>query len=194
MVKINLLPLKVKKSNVALRLYTYVVMGAALLVLIMVLVLVGLVGGARHAGKALAAVEAKRQAIADKIKPINALLDQEKEVMNRKQLIYNLSLNQGVWVTILSRLAAQVTNDMWLSTLSATPEGKEQALQINIEGFAYHKISVADFLANLEKTDIFTNVKLEGLSDKNDPAMKSVQFKISMTYKGYITATAGGGQ
>ncbi len=194
MVKINLLPLKVKKSNVALKLYTYVVMGAALLGLLLVLALLNLVAQTRHAESQLKVIEAKRQAIADQIKPIRTLLDQEKEVMNTKKMIYNLSLNQGLWIIVLDRLAAQVPPDVWLSSLSATPGAQDQGLQINIEGSAYHKISVADFLANLEKTDIFTNVKLEGLSDKSETTLKSVQFKVSMSYSGYLTAGVGGKQ
>lgn len=186
MVKINLLPLKVKKTHVTLRLYTYIVIGSSLIGLVLVLLLINLVSQTNKINDKIKQVEAKRLEITDQVAPINKILIDEKESDKLKRKIYDLALEQSVWIHILDSLARQIGDDMWLTTVASTREKSGNGLLLTIEGQAYHKISIADFLSNLEKSDRFSNVKLEALSDQMDKKIQSVRFKVTMNYAGAL--------
>jgi Tfp pilus assembly protein PilN len=51
-------------------------------------------------------------------------------------------------------------------------------LRLELEGEAYNKISVADFLSALESSPRFFDVQLEALTDTQSEARTQVKFKI----------------
>lgn len=194
MVKINLLPLKIKKTNIALRLYTYVVIGSSVLVLCLALGLVNLVAQAKKAERQTTLLESKRKEISELVEPIRAILLQEQENKKVEKLLYQLALQQSTWVRILDSLATQVSQDLWLDHLVVASVPETTARMLTVTGRAYHKISVADFLANLEKAEIFSNVKLEALNDLEEDQSTLVQFKVSLNCSEVWTVQSGGAE
>ena len=193
MIKINLLPLKVRKTHVTLRLYTYIVIGGSLLGVILVLILIHLVYQTRKTNDQIKAIEGKRQEFSDQILPINRIISEEKESEKIKKTIYDLALEQQVWINILDSLAHQTSDDMWLVKLNAAREQQSNRLSLVVEGEAYHKISIADFLSGLENSVYFSNVRLEALSDQPEKPSQSVKFKITLNYAGALNPGIPGG-
>lgn len=191
MVKINLLPLKVRKTNVALRLYSYIIIGSSVSVIVLVLLLLNLMSQVKKIDNQIRELDAKQQELAPQVAPIKNVVLEEKATDQMKKLIYDLSLEQPVWITILDELADQVRKDVWLTGLKAQRDLQANALRIILEGEAYHKISVADFLSALENSDIFSNVKLEALNDNKQAQYTQVKFKLQFNYAGALQQAKG---
>jgi Tfp pilus assembly protein PilN len=190
-VYLNLLPSKVRKTKVALRLYTYIIIASSLAVIVMVLLLLNLLAQTKRIDAKITEFKKAEQALADKIGPLLGLAEEEQKMNALKSLVRKLTPEQSVWIKILDEIASLVQDDMWLMQILSERKENDQRLELTLEGEAYNKISVADFLTMLENSGLFTNVSLEALSETQVDQRTQVQFKLKMIYAGVLAHFAG---
>jgi Tfp pilus assembly protein PilN len=181
-IRINLLPAKVRKTKGAQRLATYVIMGASGAVILLILGLLQLVAALHQTQARITQVDASAAKLADKISYLHGLTDREQTSQQLRDLIRRLAPKQALWISILDELADVVRDDLWLTQLASEPAVAGQPLRLQLEGEAYTKISVADFLASLESSSHFTDVNLEALNDVKAGTISQVQFKVKLLY------------
>ncbi|MCD4813068.1 PilN domain-containing protein [bacterium] len=182
MLKINLLPLKIRKTKGVIRLYTYLVIAGSLAAIVLVMVLLNVLAQTRGVEKKIADLHAAEAALADKTGPLLSLARQEEKIVKLKAMIGRLTQEQPIWIKILDELANVVQDDMWLTKLLSERQAGKKRLVLTLEGEAYHKISVADFLTMLENSDFFTEVTLEALNETQRGNRSQVQFKLKMHF------------
>lgn len=182
MVQINLLPSKVRKTKVALRFYTYIIITGSIAAIIMIFILLGILAQTKRIEMKIRKSKADEALVAEKAGSLMGLVEQEKKIAVVQAMVRELTREQPVWITILDELADQIQADMWLTKVLSQREEKEQVLVLMLEGEAYHKIAVADFLTMLENSQLFTNVTLEALTETRVNQTPQVQFKLKMEY------------
>ncbi|MEW6516942.1 MAG: PilN domain-containing protein [candidate division FCPU426 bacterium] len=182
MIKINLLPLKVRKTKVVVQLTTYLIIGLSVLALLLVLQLLSLLSQTRRLDAQRLKLQAAEASLADQLGPVRHLAEQEKKQGELKRLAGSLTVPQAVWISILDQLSEHVQPDMWLTKLTSQQAKETDPPQLTLEGRAYHKISVADFLTGLEGSGRFRDVMLESLAEVSADDQVQVQFKIKLAY------------
>ncbi len=148
----------------------------------MIFILLGILAQTKRIEMKIRKSKAAEALVAEKAGPLMGLVEQEKKIAVVQAMVRELTREQPVWITILDELADQIQADMWLTKVLSQREEKEQVLVLMLEGEAYHKIAVADFLTMLENSQLFTNVTLEALTETKVNQTPQVQFKLKMEY------------
>jgi Tfp pilus assembly protein PilN len=182
MIRINLLPLKVRKTKVVVQLTTYLIVGLSVLGLLLVLQLLSLLAQTRRLDAQKQKLQVAEAALADRLGPVRHLAVQEQQQADLERLAAALAPPQAIWIGILDLLAEHVQPDMWLTKLTAQQPKETDPPQMMLEGRAYHKISVADFLTGLESSGRFREVMLESLAEVTVDDQVQVQFKVKLAY------------
>lgn len=182
MIRINLLPLKVRKTKVVVRLTTYLIIGLSVLALLLVLQLLSLLSQTRRVDALKHKLQVAEEALAERLGPVRHLAAQEQRQAELQRLAASLAPPQGIWIGILDLLAEHVQPDMWLTKLTAKQAKETDPPQLMLEGRAYQKISVADFLTGLEGSGRFQEVMLESLAEVTVDNQIQVQFKVKLAY------------
>jgi Tfp pilus assembly protein PilN len=191
-VKINLLPLKVRKTKVAIQLYTYMVIAGSAVVILLIILLLNLLTQTRRVEIQIKNTNAARAGLAEKVGPLLQLKQQEAEIQKTWTLMQQLRQGQTRWILLLDELADRIQDDLWLTRLSSRQKDEQSPLQLVLEGEAYQKIVVADFMQSLEKSKRFQNVSLETLTEStgSDTATQ-VQFKMKTDFHDALPETGG---
>jgi Tfp pilus assembly protein PilN len=190
-IRINLLPAKFRKTKGAQRLFAYVIIGLSALAILLVLLLLGLLNATHQANLRIAQLDAAGAKLADKKVYLKTLTEREQASERLRQMITRLLPEQALWISLLDDLATLVREDLWLTKLLPTPAAAGQAVGLTLDGEAYTKIAVADFLTALESSDRFADVQLVALTDTKTATASLVQFKLKL---GYRTQTMSGQQ
>jgi Tfp pilus assembly protein PilN len=178
MIKINLLPAKVRQTKGVQRLTTYAVLGGSALLIVLILLLLNLVALTKRTEVKIARAEAAAAQLGEVTRTVQAWEAGEKYADRLRGLIRRLLPAQAVWISILDELASLGRDDLWLLKLTLVPAPAGAPLRLELEGEAYSKISVADFLSALESSARFFDVQLEALTDTQAEARTQVKFKI----------------
>jgi Tfp pilus assembly protein PilN len=178
MIRINLLPAKVRQTKGVQRIYTYAVLGGSAVVILLILLLLNLVALTRRTEVKISRAEAAAAQLAETTRTVQGWAAQEKYADRLRVLIRRLLPVQAQWISLLDELASLGRDDLWLLKLAVVPAGAGVPLRLVLEGEAYNKISVADFLSALESSPRFFDVQLEALTDTQADARTQVKFKI----------------
>lgn len=180
MVKINLLPLKIRKTKGMIKLYTYMLIGGSAGTLVLVLLLMGLLVQTYRIEAKLKRINSAEELFSEKIEELRKLIGQEQQVQKSRVLQEKLMVQHTTWISILDELADVVRDDMWLTRLQSQRRKPDAGLVLIMEGQAYNKITVADFLTALERSALFSDVGLESLTEVKNQDQSQVQFKLKL--------------
>ena len=189
MIRINLLPAKFRKTQGAQRIYTYAIIGLSMLGLVLIVLLLNLVLQTHRVETRLAQVDAASAKMADRIEYLRGLTAREEQSEQMRKVIRRLQPDQALWIVLLDDLARLVREDLWLTRLAPEKSAKQPPLRLTVDGEAYNKIAVADFLGALESSDRFTDVQLMALTDTKTASATFVQFSLKMGYRTEPAAT-----
>jgi Tfp pilus assembly protein PilN len=192
MIRINLLPAKFRRTKGAQRVFAYVVIGLSALGVALVLLLLGQMAQVHRVDRRIAQIDAALAKQADKLAYLGALTERERTAERLRALIRSLQPEQALWLALLDDLARLVREDLWLTRLASQPVKAGGGLTLTLDGEAYTKISVADFLEALEGSERFREVRLLSLTDVRAGSAAHVAFKLQMRYA--LDATVPGGK
>ncbi|NTV52118.1 MAG: PilN domain-containing protein [Candidatus Firestonebacteria bacterium] len=178
MIKINLLPAKVRKTKGVQRLTTYAILGGSALAILLILLLLNLVALIKRAEVKIVKAETAAAQLAEVSRTVQGWAAGEKYADHLRARIRRFLPIQAVWISLLDELAALGREDLWFRKLATLPGAVGAPLRLELEGEAYNKISVADFLSALESSPRFYDVQLEALTDTQAEARTQVKFRI----------------
>jgi Tfp pilus assembly protein PilN len=190
MIRINLLPAKVRTTKGVQRVTTYVILGGSALALVLVLLLLNLLALTQRAEVKTARALAATAQLAETVHTVHGWTAREQYADRVRTLIRQLLPQQALWINVLDELAGLTREDLWLTQLQAAPLAAKNPLRLSVEGEAYSKISVADFLSALENSSRFREVQLDALTDTPAGDRIQVKFKVRFVYQAEET---GGG-
>lgn len=120
---------------------------------------------------------AKYKDVEDKL----AAAKQENQLLDTKiNFITSKKKMQGFWLNALDRISAILPPDIWLSSISLTPEGLA-----TVGGNTFSFKSLANFIRLLQRTSFLSDVKMSSSSKSYGSAGTGdrVTFQLSFTYK-----------
>ena len=184
MLRVNLLPASVRKSQGFQRITTYAVIGASVLGVVLVLLLLNLAGRIQRTDARIAQIEEASSKLADKIGYLRVLTTLEEEAGHLRDTIRGLRPAQALWIRILDELADLVRNDLWLTQLLSAWDASDRTLTLTLDGEANSKISVADFMTALEQSERFRDVRLVALAEQRETEQARIRFQLEVRVPG----------
>lgn len=120
----------------------------------------------------LADVTAEQERLAETAARVRALEERREVVNQRLGVIVDLKKNQSGPVLLLDQISRELSDSLWLSTLTLS-EGS-----VSIAGEALSEISIADFEENLRLSSFFDDTRIESTTDTGDV----VNFELSTRF------------
>lgn len=182
MIRVNLLPREEKSQRKSasfdLKLGDMVLPGAVMG--LAALVIAGTVMSQRTAvaslNSSIEQVDNESRALAPQIARVNQLAQERAELDLRMGIINRLEQGRTQSVRLMDELAKCVPDHLWLS--GAT---QDAGTSLSLEGVTYSNLVVSDFMARLERSDMFSNVELS-VAEKGNVTDKSVvKFRLTCT-------------
>lgn len=178
MIRINLLPQAERKSRrrgLALSKERLIPL-ACLVVVLAAGVATALVQGARLASleQDVAAAKVESEKYKKAIALINDMIQKEKELNRRLELLTALDQGRFKTVRVLDEMARRVPRYMWLTSMKEVAPDR-----VSVEGVAFSNLVVSDLMSSLENSDIFRDVDLSIVRRKELEGQKVVGFTVT---------------
>ncbi len=124
--------------------------------------------------------ETKRQieTAQDKVKKIDKLKEEKKELDKKLALIKDLKSKQKGPAPLLNQISLIIPDAIWLSSLST------KGNQLALEGMSLTANNVADFMKSLENTNVLTQIELDKTEQESMADKKVQKFKVTCVVKG----------
>ena len=181
MIKINLLPPELRKKKKVPFIDRTFIYGILVLVgEIILLYLISLTQQTRIAE--LDSKIAAAQLEFDKYKEKSVMLEKAQqlrsELINRMSAVQELENKRAYWVKNLTEFSSLVPEFLWIERFEEKTEGT-----IVCRGNSYTLKSIATFLVNLTKSDLFGNIKLGPINQTTIGKASGYSFDITMNIK-----------
>lgn len=179
MIRINLLPAQEVSSK--LELYDQLRMG--IIALIAVVAVIGFLAwdirgkiSTRKEGLNKLQTELNRLNQAGVEKKLKEFEQSMMELETKIDVIWQKKSEQAGPVHLLDGVSRSLPDRVWLSSLDQNPKG------VAIRGFAYTNVDVAQFMANLEASDYFSDVQLVQSIQGDVEGHKVMDFTMKFKY------------
>jgi type IV pilus assembly protein PilN len=178
MIRVNLLQIKRKKK--AKPLPSFVVLG--ILLAVVVCLVVGLIWTSQtnkisKLNRTKMSNQARINELKEKVKEVNDYEAKIKQFQERKNVIVSLREGQGIPVMVMNELSFQLADGVWLGKMDI------KDANVSINGFAFTNSNVVEFVNNLKRSKLFSNVYLmetrQGKTDKVEVFAFKLTFSIN---------------
>ena len=186
MTRINLLPYREEKRK-AKRQQFYGLLGlVALLACLIVFAVYTIIDGYVSAQEAKNAFLKKEiTALDTQIEEIKRLKEQTQALLARKQIIESLQQNRGDAVRLLSELAKQVPEGVYLRSM------KQTGTKINIVGYAQSNARVSTLMRNIEASPWLENPRLLEIKAVSVDKKRLNEFSMEAAIKRVVVEEGG---
>lgn len=182
MIEINLIPEKLKKAKQMQLYYVYAGVVVALIMAVALGVLWMQQQKISEIDRKIADIDAKSQALQDKIAMVRQFKAMEETYNKKKELIQKLLRDQSLWTEILDSVGGMLPPDMWLTGLEEL-KAKDDGVQVQVDGFAFSRSVIADFVKNIERSGTGSEVKIVEMLEEKKKSVDTVRFKLTFMYK-----------
>jgi type IV pilus assembly protein PilN len=184
MIRINLLPAELESAP-AQALSPVIPLGAA--VIIPILILVPLHLSKMTTRRKLESDSASLKSEVDRYQPIiqqvEALERAKVQLTQRKTVIQQLESERLRYPQFMDDFVKLLPGNMWLTNLTTVAQ-PNNALTVGMDVTALDNYAIADLVANLETSQIFTDVDLGAISTgQTQGGGESMTFHVNTTYK-----------
>jgi type IV pilus assembly protein PilN len=178
MIRINLLQLKRKKK--AKPLPSFVILGVFLVIasgLGMAFIYFNLVNEVRGLTSVKNTNVAKIEELKKKVKEVEDFEVKIKTFEERKKVIETLRKNQSVPVQVLNEISYNLADGVWLGEMAV------KSMNISLRGYAFTNANVVEFVNNLKKSPLFTDVYLEESKETSVEKIDIYEFRLKCSIK-----------
>lgn len=179
MIKINLLPtVREVKKRETIRQQMVVVIGAIVIELVFIGYLNATINGQiKRTKDNMTKTRNEIKKLEEIIKEVKDIEKRRNELEAKLKVIDNLEKGRVASVIILDELSKVIPEKMWITDF------KESQNNLSLKGIALNNQTVADFIQNLEKSEIFQNVSFGSSKQVTKEKYKLVEFDISFRAK-----------
>lgn len=182
MIKINLLLAKRKKKAKPLPMFIFVAVG------LLALSLVGSFFAASLVENKIEALERQKSdnkaemvKLKEKMVVVKKFEKLNKTFQERRKIIEDLTMNQGIPVKILQEVSRTLTDGVWFNSMSIS-EGA-----VKIDGMGFSNSDIVAYVQSLKDSDFFIEVRLHGTARKGAKAKKGAPgietYSFNITFK-----------
>jgi len=178
-IKINLLPtVREVKKRETIRQQMVVVIGAIVIELVFIGYLNATINGQINRTKDnMTKTRNEIKKLEEIIKEVKDIEKRRNELEAKLKVIENLEKGRVASVIILDELSKVIPEKMWITDF------KESQNNLALKGIALNNQTVADFIQNLEKSEIFQNIAFGSSKQVTKEKYKLVEFDISFRAK-----------
>lgn len=178
MIRVNLLPVKRKKKPKAIPTFLiYMVLLTVVTVIASAYLFWYLNSQLSSIKKQKRDNEATIAELKNRIKEVFNYEAQKKTLEQRKNIIEQLRKNQSLPVKILTEMSNVLPNGVWLDSMSVAGEN------INISGTGFTNEDVVNYVDNLKKSQLFTDIYLQGSQKAGTGKVIMYQFTLTCKVK-----------
>lgn len=180
MIRINLLPVKALRAEVARR--REIIIGSAVLAVVVAL-LAGAYGYQLYQLSSLqtelATLRSELQALNVKIKEVGDLQNKIKDLRGKTKIIEDLNRKKSGPVLVMESLSNATPGSLWLTDL------RESGGNLTMNGLAVDNQTIADFLKSMAASKYFSNVELIETTQGAGPtaSLKKFSIKTGVLYR-----------
>ena len=183
MIRINLLPAELEAApsriNPAAPLSAAVILPA--------LILIPIHMSQMATRKRLQTESASLKSELEKYQPIIAQVDAlegaKVQLTQRKSVIQQLETERLRYPQFLEDVVKLIPNNVWLTNLVTAASSSSNALTVNMDVVALDNYAIADLIANLETSQIFSEVDLGAIAAAQSPTGQTMTFHVTTNYQ-----------
>lgn len=183
MIRINLLPAELEAAP-STRINPAIPLSAAIIIPALILIPIHLNQMATR--KRLQTESASLKSELERYQPIiaqvEALEAAKVQLTQRKSVIQQLESERLRYPQFLDDFLKLIPNNLWLTSL-VTTSPTSNTMTIALDVMALDNYAIADLIANLETSQIFSEVDLGAISASQTPAGQTMSFHVNTTYK-----------
>ncbi len=185
MVNINLLPKEIIERQKFKMLLSFIVIGGCIFVCLLMSVYVARRITLVKAKIELNNIEKQLQSLKPVVEETERLKKYKTELERKRGLVERLVLNGLVYPKFMVDLLRVLPDGVWLismNTSSSYEQGKITNIKVMLSCASYDKISIADFLSNLENSTKFKNSKLGPINISQQGNYELHNFTVEFNY------------
>lgn len=190
MIKINLLPKEIEEYQKFKELIVLTTTGLVFIAAMMVVFYFFRVSKLTMLNFELSNIEKRLKELESVVKEVEQLRAVKNKLEARKQLVERLLSNGLIYPKFMSELLKVLPEGVWLSNMNtsltiSTVDGEKRITDIKVKLIcsSYDKVSIADFLSNLENSNKFTNVILGPINISQQEKYELHNFMVDFNYK-----------
>ncbi|MEM4368540.1 MAG: PilN domain-containing protein [Candidatus Anstonellales archaeon] len=190
MIKINLLPKEIEEYQKFKELIVLTTTGLVLVAAMMVVFYFFRVSKLTMLNFELSNIEKRLKELESVVKEVEQLRAVKNKLEARKQLVERLLSNGLIYPKFMTELLKVLPEGIWLSNMNtsltiSTVDGEKRITDIKVKLIcsSYDKVSIADFLSNLENSNKFTNVVLGPINISQQEKYELHNFMVDFNYK-----------
>ena len=183
MIRINLLPAELESAptliNPAIPLSAAVILPALILVPIHI--------GQMATRKRLQTETMSLKSELDRYQPIIAQVDAleaaKVQLTQRKSVIQQLESERLKYPQFIDDFIKLLPGNLWLTNLTTTAQPNSSAMTVSMDVMALDNYAIADLIANLETSQIFSEVDLGAITSAQTAGGQTMSFHVNANYK-----------
>jgi Tfp pilus assembly protein PilN len=183
MIRINLLPAELESApsqiNPALPLSAAVIIPA----LILIPIHLSQMGTRRRLQTESASLKSELERYQPIIAQVEALEAAKVQLTQRKGVIQQLQSERLRYPEFLDDFLKLLPGNLWLTSLTTASQAATDVMTVNMDVVALDNYAVADLVANLETSQIFSEVELGAISAAQTPTGETMTFHVTTNYK-----------
>ena len=184
MIRINLLPVEYEAAPSA-RINPALPLSASVIIPALILIPIHLNQMATR--KRLQTESASLRSELDRYQPIiaqvEALEAAKVQLTQRKSVIQTLESERLRYPEFLDDFLKLIPSNLWLTSLTTASSASNNAMTVALDVVALDNYAIADLIANLETSQIFSDVDLGTITASQTPTGQTMSFHISSNYK-----------
>ncbi len=184
MIRINLLPAEFEAAPSA-RVNPAIPLAASVIIPALILIPIHLNQMATR--KRLQTESASLKSELERYQPIiaqvEALEAAKTQLTQRKSVIQTLESERLRYPQFLDDFLKLIPNNLWLTSLVTTNQANSNVLTVSMDVIALDNYAVADLIANLETSQIFSEVDLGAINAAQTPTGQTMSFHVNTSYK-----------
>jgi type IV pilus assembly protein PilN len=190
MIRINLLPFRAKRKKENIRRQVFIFVSLIVLILLCLVYYNMILNGKVNTLTAeIERTKNELEQVQEAARQVDAIKREIETLEKKMKIISQLEMNRDEPVDFLENVSAMIVHEsksdnrkMWLTSLSVSRESKDAVSDtVRMGGIALDNKTVAEFMRNLEKSGLFSNVTLESLRRTEMRAIALKQFDITCT-------------
>jgi Tfp pilus assembly protein PilN len=183
MIRINLLPAEMEAApsqiNPAIPLSIAVIIPA----LVLTPIHLGQMATRRRIQTETASLKSELERYQPIIAQVEALESAKVQLSQRKSIIQQLESERLRYPQFLDDFLKLLPGNLWLTNLTTIGKPNDTAMTVNMDVMALDNYAIADLVANLETSQLFSDVDLGAIAISNAATGQTMSFHITTNYR-----------
>ena len=183
MIRINLLPAELESAPSQINPAIPLAIAVILPTFILTPIHLGQIATRKRLQTETASLKSELERYQPIIAQVEALETAKVQLTQRKSVIQTLESERLRYPQFLDDFVKLLPGNLWLTNLVTTSQANSTTMTVNMDVVALDNYAIADLVANLETSQIFSDVDLGSISASQTPGGATMNFHVTTSYK-----------